>query len=422
LEVFVSAAPIAQSVFDNGLRARVDPLPHRRIVHLGIFFRHGAEFETRDTNGLAHYVEHVLLNPRNMPSEAGRLYDRLTDAGMGYEAFTSKEYTRMVMTCLPGQVDATLELMARILENPEVTRDAVEHERPIILQEHAMSFASSRIIFNEGLDNSIWGDSSLGLFVIGRRENIARFDRAEIEERIRSFYTPDRSLLIAIGPVEPERFFASAGRAFSGWRSPGQEMLLPPLVTEPHLLALPQSGNRVDLLMGYPSVGFASSDRFALELLADILGAGFKSRLFAELRERRKLAYLVHAYTVNYVRGGYLGIRVNCDRADAGSLPALIEEQLAAVRDEGVLAAELERVTAGRAMEVLAAVEDHARYLQFLGRRSLLGGEFNADEEIENLRRVTPADVQRVAQKTLDPDNVAIVGLGMSQAELDQIF
>lgn len=409
-----------QATLKNGLRVTLGPQPHRRTVTLGLFIESGAGYETFEDNGISHFVEHVLFHAPHLAVRARSLLEELVAAGMKYEAYTSKDYTRFVLTCLPEQLSEAIRLMGMIASAREVSATAVDHERPIILHEHAMSFTSSRIVMTEMLDYALWGNASLGLFVIGRRENIERFSKAQLDDVVSRRYVPGRALLVAFGLFDPDALVAEAERRFEGWQGVGTSSE-EGAVARPEMVALPNASNRIDLLLGYLGVPFPSPDRVAMELLADIAGAGLKSRLFVELVERRKLAYLARAYPVMYKRGGYVGIHVNCDRKDVPEVFEVIGEQLRLLRNDGVSDVEIARAKAARSMEVLNAVESSVKHLHLAGLRAVMGEPFSADGEIQRIREARREDVVRLARQMLTPENAGVVGLGLSEAEFRPI-
>lgn len=406
----------------NGLRLTLGRQPHRSIVNFGLFVEHGASYETLQNNGISHFIEHVLFHGTHMKPSSQALLETLVDAGMKYGAYTSKDYTRFVLTCLPRQVPEAIRLLGAVASNRDVSVDAIEHERPIILHEHAMSFSSSRIVYTEMLDYSIWGNDSLGLFVIGRRENIERFSKPDLDEVIGRHYVPNRAHLVAYGAFDPAVLLDHAHQHFQGWASSDTPLEMAHAAAKPEFVALPSQGQRVDLLFGFLGVPFASPDRLAMELLADILGAGLKSRLFVELVERKKLAYLVHVYPVTYRRGGYIGVRVNGARQDVTEICDCVATQLQRLREDGICATELDRAKAGRTMELLCMSENSEKHLHVAGLRAMLDGSFSLSKEIERIREVRIEDVERLAQAILTPANASMVGLGLSETELQGQF
>lgn len=408
---------IIHTVLSSGLQIKLKQQPHQRTVNLGLFINHGTQDEDQHTSGAAHFIEHVVFNPNYLPDQLHERLDSLLEAGVSYEAATSKEYTRFMITCLPRQVEQVLSVLSRLVSSRFVNAEAVEHERQIILHEHAAHFTSSAVL-KELLDHAFWGDRSLGLFVIGRKENIVRFDAQELEERLHLHYVPERTSLVALGPIDVDAFVNLVDEYFDPWESSPQNFHDPIVVTQPRVTGLSTNSTRADLLLGYVGVASESSDRYAMDLLADILGGDLRSRLFLELREKQKLAYFIHAYPTTYALGGYLAIRVNCNRDEIPAVYAAIQQEIARLKADGVNDAELARVKAGRTRAVLGILENSPQHLQLLGRRAVRNDDFFVDLETRRIEAVQAHDIVRVAEEIFNPENIAMVGLGPKDEEL----
>lgn len=408
---------IIRTVFSNGLQVKLKQQHQQRTVNLGVFIAHGAKDETPEMNGIAHYIEHVLFNPNHMPKPTKKLLNTLLAEGAQYEAYTSKEYTRFTITCLPEQLEQALSALSQLVSHWHVDVKAVEHERPIILQEHAMHFSSNAIL-GELADRAFWGDRSLGLFVVGRKENIHRFTKQELEQRVSQYYSAERTHLVALGPLEIEPFVNLADQYFGSWMNKPHSLPALAVETEPSISALPTNQNRADLIVGYVGVPFSSSDRHAVALLADILGGGMKSRLFLELREKHQAVYLVHAYSVNYGQGGYLAIRTNCEMAQLSKVYELIQQELGRIKTSGVTEAELASAKAARTTALLRVLENSTQHLQIFGNYSVLNDDFFVDLEVRRVAAVHMEHIMCMARQILIPDHLALVALGPKEETL----
>lgn len=410
----------------NGMRIYLRDQPATRLVHIGMFVHHGSQNEDVQTNGLAHVIEHVLFTPRYFSGSAAALFGRLEQQGASYEAFTSKEYTRVFLKCLPESFGDALAFMSHLAQTRELDPSAVEEERPIILHEHAMNFSSSLSMEKQVLDNAMWGDQSIGLFLLGRKENIQRFTTAEIEARIRSYFAPERALLLIGGPFDAPAAAEEVTRRFADWRGGDQPVPEPVAVPMAKAIALPTQSKRVALQLGYLAFPFGSPERCEAELLADILGGGIRSRLFRELRENKKLVYHVQAIPVSYEIGGHLAIAINCDRHDVGACCAAIKGVLASLQEVGTTTAELERAKAERIMGLLDAAESQREYMHLVGRQALLSGPssppFGIVSEITRVNEVDPDEILQQARRMFVDDGLGAVGFGLEEKEMSALF
>jgi zinc protease len=157
------------------------------------------------------------------------------------------------------------------------------------------------------------------------------------------------------------------------------------------------------LVLGFQGVGFASPDRFPLEVLAYVL-SGQGGRLFTEIREKRALAYRVSAFSVEGLDPGYFAVYLASSPENLDEAVKVVHRELHEVAESGISVDEL-----ARAQRYLIGV--HAIGLQ---RKSALAAALAFHEAYgqgwksyrqygDNVMKVTIADVARVARKYLDP-------------------
>lgn len=407
---------------DSGLRVYLRRQPAGRIVHLGLFIHHGSQNEDEQTNGIAHFIEHVLFTPKHFTGTAARLFSHLEAQGASYDAFTSKEYTRISLKCLPDAFNAAMGCLSSLVVSRTLHPNAIEEERPIILQEHAMTFAASLSMDKQVLDNAMWGDHSIGLHLLGRKENIKRFTFEEIEARIQTYFTPERVVLVIVGPLDVPSLIEAVDTNWKHWSRTTADVPMPAATPVASAIAMPTQSKRITLHLGYLGVPFGSSERCEMEILSDILGGGIRSRLFRELREIRKLVYHVQSITVSYGIGGHIAIAVNCDRNELEECYSSIKRVIDSVKKHGVTTAELNRVKADRIMSLLDTAETPSQYLHLLGRRALLHEPFEMAAEIARIRRVDCRKLIEFARRILVDENLGAAGFGLHQQEMSKLF
>lgn len=412
---------LTKTVLESCLRLTVLEAPHSRTISLGLFVDHGAKDEDQQSSGISHFIEHLVFNPAHMEPGARRRLGELMDRGATYEAYTGKEFTRCTITCRRGDLEAAIACLGGMLSRARVLPEAVEHERAIILQERETYIGSGRIK-EELIEQALWGDRSLGLFVIGRRENISRFDGEELQPRLQRFYTPHNTQLVVLGDVRQEDVTRSVEEHFGKWSSSSGSPLSILIEQEPNIIALPSDGGRSDITFAFLGPAFGHPDRYAMNLLGDILGGSIKSRLFAEVRERRELCYAIYAYSIAYRLGGYLAINANAAADKVDEVFRAVMHVIDGLREHPVPAEELERVREARITALMEITGDTRRHLQQLGKHAMNGKDFFVDWESHNLRRVTPDDLQRVARTMLTTERLAISGIGVNGEALMRLL
>ena len=160
-------------------------------------------------------------------------------------------------------------------------------------------------------------------------------------------------------------------------------------------------------------------------VLNTILGRGMSSRLFKEVRERRGLAYSVGSGVSRYSDIGTMSISAGVTLEHLEEATRVIRDQLFRMRDE--LAGE-EEVTKARDFSTgnfRLGLESTMALAQRAGEMLLMTGEIEPIEDVvASIAAVTPADVQRVAQRLFNPGgfSMAVVGPGGDADRLQAIL
>jgi predicted Zn-dependent peptidase len=400
-----------EAVLPNGLRALLHPLPRTRTTTWGVFVNHGIRDEDLTTNGISHFLEHVVFNAQyRSQSDVAALVAH----GSAAEAFTTKEYTEYLLTTMPEDSLPALRGLGALVSSPVFDVEVVDRERPLI-REELNRFRASPAVLNELLENALFGD--LGLFTLGTAANVEAFTAEQLERRHAQFYTPHRTTVVGEGPLDVDYAMDAVESVMGQWRRPPAWTPFPVFEDAPRVIGIPSGGPRVSVRLGFRGPGLTSPERPAFALVADALGLGIGSRLSAALRDQEALAYDVQASTVQYGPIGYLKISLTCDRAVA---PRALGRVLEVVGEchAGLEPQELDRVRSLRTTALLRQAGDSQRMLAMVGKFAVNGLTFLVDAEVHSYGATTPPHTATVAQQYLTGDACAIVALGLSTEEL----
>jgi predicted Zn-dependent peptidase len=179
-----------------------------------------------------------------------------------------------------------------------------------------------------------------------------------------------------------------------------------------------KDSDQAHLVLGVPSFPLGHPDRFALQLLATVLGGGMSSRLFTEVRERRGLAYYVYGVNHSYIEAGSLYSQAGVDIARVDEAIATIVAELRGMAESPVPSDELEKARAfSKGRFVLGLESPHGTIMFGLRREVLLGEVEEPAEILAGLDAVTVEDVQRVARDLIADDRLHLALIGPFEDE-----
>ena len=165
---------------------------------------------------------------------------------------------------------------------------------------------------------------------------------------------------------------------------------------------------------GWRSPGLHSPDRYALAVATQLLGGGWSSRLFREVREKRGLSYSVFASGSSFVDAGTISVYAATAPERLAELRLVIDEQLALLAEDGPGERELEVARGGFEGATVLGLEDTGSRMSRLATNVLIRDRVvSVDEYLDAVRAVTATDVQRVIADVLaGPSAVSVVAPG----------
>ncbi|MDQ3102384.1 MAG: insulinase family protein [Actinomycetota bacterium] len=397
----------------NGLRVLTAPMPQAQSVSCVVMLAAGSRYETPETNGIAHFAEHMFFKGTEQRPTARDIAGEIDAIGGEFNAFTGKEYTGYYVRCAAETRDTALEVLVDMLRRSKFDKDEIEREKGVIAEEMNMYFDTPRDFIGGVYDELIYGDQPLGWDIIGRKETVRSATRDTFLEYVDTWYRPDR-LVVGVG-----------GRIGDGLDAKLEELLgsLEPRQTgSPAPFALPQNGARVrvhtkesdqaHLVLGVRSRPLTDPDRYVLQLLSTVLGGGMSSRLFTEVRERRGLAYYVFGTNHAYTDAGSLYAQSGVDINRIDDAVTTIVEQFRLLASEPVPADEFEKARNFSKGRFVLQLESPHGTIMFGLRREVLESEATEPQAVlDALDAVTAEDVQRVAKEILVSGfHLAVIG------------
>jgi predicted Zn-dependent peptidase len=399
----------------NGLRVLLAPMPQATSVTCMIMLAAGSRYETRDTNGIAHFSEHMFFKGTERRPTARDIGTEVDGIGGEFNAFTGKEYTGYYVKCAAEFRDTALDVLVDMLRNSKFEEDEIEREKGVIVEEMNMYYDTPRDFIGGVYDQLLYGDQPLGWDIIGRKETVRAATRDTFLDYVGRWYKPVRMVVGLGGRLDGdalstvERLLGDLDRSQTAAPEPVQlNGEGGPRVTIHH-----KESDQAHICLGVRSYPFVHPDRYALQMLATILGTGMSSRLFTEVRERRGLAYYVFAANQSYTDAGSLYSQAGVDIARCDEAVETIAREFRRIADEAVPADELEKARALAKGRFVLRLENPQGMTMFgLSREVLEGQAVEPQEVLDGLDAVTADDVQRVAQDVIGSNgiNLALIG------------
>src|SRR5437660_1904954 len=185
----------------NGLRVLLAPMPQATSVTCMIMLAAGSRYETRETNGIAHFSEHMFFKGTERRPTARDIGTEVDGIGGEFNAFTGKEYTGYYVKCAAEFRDTALDVLVDMLRNSKFAEDEIDREKGVIMEEMNMYYDTPRDFIGSVYDELLYDDHPLGWDVLGRKETIEGATRDTFMGYLDHWYKPERIVVGICGAV-----------------------------------------------------------------------------------------------------------------------------------------------------------------------------------------------------------------------------
>ncbi|KAJ3431996.1 hypothetical protein M0812_20925 [Anaeramoeba flamelloides] len=191
------------TTLSNGLRVLTHNIPSITGT-TGVWVNSGSRYESAHTNGVAHYLEHLLCRRAEIDS-GGEIASRLEYLGSQLNAYTSKEISAYYLFHHYSSQKEMLKLLSDLITKPQITRSAISSERMNILSEKQQVESLLDEQINMLMHHACFGESTLGRTILGSEGTISSMRTKHLADYHKKNFIAPRMIVAAAGPFEHER-------------------------------------------------------------------------------------------------------------------------------------------------------------------------------------------------------------------------
>ncbi|MBB3208179.1 putative Zn-dependent peptidase [Rhodopirellula rubra] len=408
---------------DNGLQVVAEVDNRGYSAAIGYFVRAGARDENDSQSGLSHFLEHMMFKGTATRSAAD-VNRELDELGGQSNAYTSEEQTVYYAAVLPKYQRRMVDLLSDMMR-PRLDADEFATERGVILEEIAKYEDQPPFGAFERVMECCYGPRGLGRRVLGTTESITNMHVDTMRDYFSARYRPENMVLAASGNVDFDDLVEQAGEATAAWNdlpmpaefASDNKDVLPEGVELNPRLSVPDATQAYRVtLSGGPSM--AASDRYAMRLLASIIGDDGGSRLFWDLIDTGR-AEIATLWPQEYSDTGALFSYLVCTPDQMDSNIRLMNEAIDLVVRDGVKQDELDQVINKTVAGVIMASERPSQRLFGLGSHWLCCREYlSTDELLDAYRRVDVAAIGDAARNYLCCEPTEVIASASDEPSL----
>ncbi len=399
---------VHHEVLPNGLTLLLRESDLAPVADLQIWAKVGSADERADEAGLAHFHEHMLFKGTERRG-VGDVAGEIEGAGGRINAYTSFDVTVYYATLPSDALLVGLDVLVDAVLHSTFDPIEIDREIEVVLEEIRRSKDSPGHVLNEAVFREHYRKHRYGLPILGPAASVASFNRKQVTDFWKGWYTPDNMVVVAAGDFDAKKFAKEIASQFRdaepGHRrrkrqaEPRQKRLRTTILTRPF--------ERMKLDLTWPSAAFHQDDATYLGLLSFVLGECESSRLVRRIREDEGLADRIDSSSYTPLDPGVFSLNLDVDEAKAHDAIAASMREVERIRSRPVTREELERARANFLASEHFERESVSGLSSKLGNFHVLGGDWRSEERyFETLKQATPEDLQRVAQRYLAPEQL----------------
>lgn len=366
----MSSLKIYQHTLKNDLTVLC--LPHGTIpkVSTQLWYGVGSKDEKDKQKGIAHLIEHLIFKGTKKLSECD--INVITHKLSGYtNAFTSYDYTGYLFDFPSQNWQPALSIFADCMSNAQFKQEFFDSELQAVIQELKMYKDDYVSTLLEKMISAIFPDHPYGYPIIGFKQDLWSVSRQTLLDFYQYHYVPNNAMLLAVGDIKPDEFFAQAQEQFGNIEK--REHKKAEFYHSQDLVqqnvTLHRDIKQSMHLCGWVIPGSQARKDYFIDLLLYIVGSGKGSRLYQKLMDELQLVTELDAFSYDLFEHGLFFIYFQPKREqDVAKIKMIIEQEILHIAQHGVTDRELQRAIKKAKVEHYALLENGKKLAYTIGK------------------------------------------------------
>jgi zinc protease len=394
--------------------------PSTRLVAARVAFLGGLRYEPAKQSGLGALLACTMTRgTENLSAqEVAGTMDGLA-CSMG--GFTGRNTHGIRGEFLKRNFKNGFELMSQCLRRPVFPDVEVKREKQLLIEEIRANDHNPGYKVFQLFHQTLFGKHPYARQIGGTVETVKALSSNMLTRYLKNTTGPGSMVLAIAGGTDIDEATALAERYLVDRGTPIPKHKAPnPWKPPVKIKQVRQGMNREQshVIVGFPGTTITSDDRFALEVLTEILG-GHGGRLFAGVREQRGLAYAVTAMSLEGMEPGFIALYAGTSPGLEMQVIEAMTSEVKQIRDKGPTAEEMRRVKTHLIGSKAIAWQRVSTQAASLALDYIYGNGYGCAEDYpKRIDSISRKAVQEIALKYLDTVKPIIVCVGPNAEKL----
>ncbi len=408
---------IEKTTLSNGLNVWVVEKHKLPIVSMDLIINGGGSLDPSDKAGMASLTA-SMLNQGTRTRSALEIANGLQSIGSNVGANASWDSSGVSARTITKNLDKTLDFFSDVVSHPTFPATEFNQLRGRVMGGFRQRKASNTAVAGVVYDKVLYGNQAYGRQLTGDEKSVQAISRDDLAKFYDNYYRPNNSTLIVVGDVSMSTLKPKLERAFADWKSGGiapSQIADQKMMAKPGIYLVDKPGSaQSSVQIGTVGIDRDNPDYYAVQVMNSILGGGGTARLFMNLREDKGYTYGAYSrFTYRRAPGPFSASGEIQTISTKEAVQEFMKELQGIRGSRPVTPQELEVNKQSFIRRFPSTFETTGGISNNLGTLVTYGlPDTYYNDYISKINAVTLEDVNRVANKYLDPSKMAIVIVG----------
>lgn len=402
--------------FESGLRLVVERIKNTKSLSIGIFVGVGSLYETKENNGISHFIEHMLFKGTTTRTSY-KIVDELESIGVSINAFTSKNITAYYTAGLSEYGDKCMEMLSDMYFNSIFEEESMTKEKSVVLEEIKMTEDDYQDLCIENLCKAHYGKTRpIAFSILGNEKNITLFTKDNIKNFMEENYTPKNTVISLAGNITNEQAIELVEKYFECRMENGyweKRKLYSNRIKAKYIEKIKNDCLQSHVAISFPGYPLKHKKSIANNVFCSMLSGGMSSRLFQKIREQLGLVYTIYAAPMAYVDDAYIYIYFATDPSQVPLAMTEIKKSLDEIIKDGFTEEELKKTLIQAKTSLALSMESSMSVMRVNARSALLLNKiYNVNRQIKDLEKIDKEEMNKYIDYALDFKKASVSYVG----------
>lgn len=376
----------------------------------GILINTGSRDE-KGLRGTAHFLEHLFFKGTKK-RKAYHILSVIDNSGGELNAYTTKEETFVYASCLKSDMRKAIDIVGDVVANSIFPEKEIEKERGVILDEINAYKDDPAEDIMDCFEEEWFGTHELSSNILGTVNDVKNISQKAISEFIEKGYHNEDIVFCTVGQFSFEKILHYARPMLESFQFNGMRSKRVPFTgrSAPFVKTDYRNVHGAHCLIGFPGITRSHEDRIVCGVLNNLLGGPvMNSMLNLSLREKHGICYQIDSQLISYSDTGLWTIYLNTDAGKIEKAVKLAGDEIKKLRETHISGMKLHQVKKQVKGQLALSQENPGSLLHIMGKSYFTRGKIETLKEImQRIDAISPADMSRVANQYLNPDNMSL--------------